>query len=235
MPRKPFLPMVQATVLVQSRRRCALCLCLNNDTGEKVGQLAHIDRNPENNNKENAAFLCLEHHSRYDSTSSQTKGYLPDELREYQRIVWAFVESLEVAADKPQPASGLTSRLGEGLGVSLEVYDRRLPMYHTAMEFVRAVLKDLKPEIKQILEFAADTDQALFLFDQNIAEYLNCLFNRALRLHTLVLLRTRIINDETSVEEDFADLSREETDLAVWFSEQHGEIRARFAPFLRLA
>jgi hypothetical protein len=58
--------------------------------------------------------------------------------------------------------------------------------------------------------------------------------NRALRLHTLELVRTRIRDDEP-VEEDFADLLREETDLAVWFSEQHGEIRARFAPFLRLA
>jgi hypothetical protein len=227
MPRKLFPPMVQATVVVQCRRRCALCFCLENDTDEKTGQLAHIDRNPENNAKENAAFLCLEHHSRYDSTSSQTKGYLPDELREYQRIVWAYVESIEIS--KP------TSRDSEGAVVSLELYDRRLPMYHTATEFVRSVLKDLRPELTQILKFAADTDQALFLFDQDIADYLVSLFNRALRLNTLDLLRTRISTDETAVEEDFADLSREGTDLAVWFSEQHGEIRTRFAPFLRLA
>src|SRR5215469_3319724 len=65
MPRKPFPPLVQAAVLIHCRRRCAFCFCLENDAGEKAGQLAHIDRNPENNARENAAFLCLEHHSRY--------------------------------------------------------------------------------------------------------------------------------------------------------------------------
>jgi hypothetical protein len=117
--------------------------------------------------------------------------------------------------------------------VSLDVYDRRVPIYRTTMQFVRDVLTDLRPELKLIIKFAADTDEALFLFDENIAEYLANLFKRALRLRTLEFMRTRIQTDDREAEK-FAAFAKEQTDLAAWFSEQHGEIRGRFAPFLRL-
>jgi hypothetical protein len=234
MPRKSFPAVVQTEVLVKCRRRCALCFCLERDGDPKEGQLAHIDRNPENNAPENAAFLCTEHHPRYDSPSRQTKGYGPDELREYQRILYAYVESLETQTYKKRSRSRPGSRASGKAGVSLDVHDRRVPIYRTTMQFVRDVLTDLRPELKLIIKFAADTDEALFLFDENIAEYLTNLFKRALRLRTLEFMRTRMQTDDREAEH-FAALVKEETDLAMWFSEQHGEIRARFAPFLHLA
>jgi hypothetical protein len=51
---------------------------------EKQGQIAHIDRNPENNDPNNLAFLCLEHHDRYDSKPSQSKGLTHEEVRRYR-------------------------------------------------------------------------------------------------------------------------------------------------------
>jgi hypothetical protein len=229
--RRPFSPAVQAAIFVKCRRRCALCFCLDGDSGKKDGQLAHIDRNPQNNASENAAYLCTQHHSDYDSVSRQTKGYNPLELKEYLDVLYASVESFGVLGRRRSGSK--PRRLAGRSGVSLDVYDRRLPIYGATVQFVLDVLKDLRPEVKLILKFAADTDQALFLFDESIAEYLADLFKRALRLHTLELMRTRTQTDDREME-NFPALVKEETDLAEWFSQQHGEIRTRFAPFLRL-
>jgi hypothetical protein len=233
MPRRSFSDKIQADVLVKCRRRCALCFCLKGDDREKRGQLAHIDRNSENDAPENAAFLCSPHHDRYDSTSHQTKRILPDELKEYQQILYASVESFAALARKKQPRSRLGSRVGRRAKVSLEIYDRRVPIYLKTMQFVRDVVGDLNPELKTILQFGTDTDQAVFLFDDSIAEYLDDLFKRAMRLRTLELMRTRMQTNPDEAER-FGAVLKENTAVAHWFSEQFEEIRARFTPFLRL-
>jgi hypothetical protein len=65
-----------------SRRRCALCFKLKGDLTEKRGQIAHLDRNPANYAEGNLAWLCLEHHSEYDSSTSQHKNYTIAEVKQ---------------------------------------------------------------------------------------------------------------------------------------------------------
>jgi hypothetical protein len=72
--RKPTPRAIELAVLNRSRRRCALCFYLHNDTREKHGQIAHLDQDPLNFAKDNLAFMCLEHHSLYDSKTSQHKN-----------------------------------------------------------------------------------------------------------------------------------------------------------------
>jgi hypothetical protein len=75
----------QDHILAECRRRCAFCFALANDVTAKVhGQIAHIDRNPNNNGEENLAYLCLEHANLYDLKSSQSKGFTPGELRAHK-------------------------------------------------------------------------------------------------------------------------------------------------------
>lgn len=71
-------------VILQSRRRCAFCFGLHGDTSIKKGQIAHINRDRNNNDIENLAFLCLEHHEDYDSRPSQTKAFTEGELKQYK-------------------------------------------------------------------------------------------------------------------------------------------------------
>ena len=113
-------------------------------------------------------------------------------------------------------------------------YDRRLLIYKATRQFVSDVLKNLRPDLQVIFKFNADTDEALFLFDDGLAEYLKTLFKNAGRLNTLDVLRERIQTNADEAEQ-FAALLQEGKDLAEWFAEQPEEIRARFAPFLRLA
>jgi hypothetical protein len=226
MKRKGFPKDVETEVLSKCRRRCALCFGLSADFDEKDGQIAHIDRNSANAALENAAYLCLPHHAKYGGQSKQTKGLTPDELRTHQSSLYAFL------ASEPWPsASGrIKRRLRRKVGVSLEVYDRRIEVYRTTVKFIRFVTKDLKPDFAGILQFARDTEEALFLFDEAVAEYLSTIFKNALRLHATGLMLAR-----PDTVQDLRSLANEQTEMAVWFSNQMQEIRATFAPFLHLA
>jgi hypothetical protein len=227
MNRKRFSKGVETEVLTKCRRRCALCFCLDGDTSEKEGQIAHIDRNPSNATLANAAFMCTKHHARYDSYSKQTKGFKLEEVKFYQSTLY---ESLALPGSWPDARRSKKHRAirrSPSVGISLEVYERRIPVYRTVTQFIRAVVKDLKPRLPEIFKFAYETEEALFLFDESIAEYLDEIFSQAVRLHTVSVVLTRPGHRET--------LPEEETKLALWFTEQYKEIRTRFAPFLRLA
>jgi hypothetical protein len=82
--RRDFPRSIELEVLVVCKRRCALCFGFDADLARKDGQLAHIDRNPANVEKSNAAFLCMPHHNEYDSVPSQTKRITPEELKSYR-------------------------------------------------------------------------------------------------------------------------------------------------------
>lgn len=87
MGRKNVPQKTQIDLLVQTRRKCCLCVCLNNDFDEKKIQIAHIDRSNSNNHIDNLTPLCLDHHAQYDSVSKQYKSILPKELKAYKEIM----------------------------------------------------------------------------------------------------------------------------------------------------
>jgi hypothetical protein len=76
---------------VASRRRCCVCFGLSNDTREKKGQVAHIDRDASNKARDNLVFLCFDHHDQYDSRTSQSKGLTMEEVSEYRAQLDRFV------------------------------------------------------------------------------------------------------------------------------------------------
>ena len=84
MTRSPIPLAVLTETLVSSRRRCAICFGLNRDTSLKSGQVAHLDHNASNNALSNLAFLCLEHHDLYDSTTRQSKNITRSEVITYR-------------------------------------------------------------------------------------------------------------------------------------------------------
>jgi hypothetical protein len=87
--RVPIPKETQTAVLLLSRRRCAFCFGLEDDLTRKDGQLAHINRKPNDNRQENLAFLCLSHHDEYDTKRSQSKGLSPGELHKYVTKLYA--------------------------------------------------------------------------------------------------------------------------------------------------
>ncbi|WP_420631133.1 hypothetical protein [Candidatus Leptofilum sp.] len=93
MSRKQTPKPIQTEVLTKSKRRCCVCFGLNGDLDIKKGQIAHLDHNPNNNNPNNLAFLCLDHHDEYDSKSSQTKSLLDTEVKKYRLDLYHYWET----------------------------------------------------------------------------------------------------------------------------------------------
>jgi hypothetical protein len=54
----------------------------------RQGQIAHINRDPSDSRFENLVFLCFEHHDDYDTKRSQSKGFLPEEVRKYRDLLY---------------------------------------------------------------------------------------------------------------------------------------------------
>lgn len=98
----------QTNLLVASRRRCALCFGLEHDLGVKAGQIAHVDRNPQNHDPENLAWLCLDHHDKYDSRTSQSKGLTEQELKHYRADLYSFNESARARLEPYRPHTSLS-------------------------------------------------------------------------------------------------------------------------------
>lgn len=92
MGRVPISPDVQARILGETRRRCAICFGLEGDLGRKKGQIAHLDKDASNNAPANLAFLCFDHHDEYDSTTSQSKGLSRLEVLKYRDDLLAELE-----------------------------------------------------------------------------------------------------------------------------------------------
>jgi hypothetical protein len=90
---RPKVPQITETdVLIKSGRRCALCFGLEGDGRIKQGQIAHLDRNRENNQEDNLAFLCLIHHDQYDTKTSQSKGITQPEVKRYREKLYQAIE-----------------------------------------------------------------------------------------------------------------------------------------------
>lgn len=83
---------IQTEVLIMSCRRCCLCFGLSNtrDQDVKLGQIAHLDKNPNNYEIDNLAFLCLVHHDQYDGKTSQSKGFNIDEVKSYRNWLYDY-------------------------------------------------------------------------------------------------------------------------------------------------
>jgi hypothetical protein len=54
---------------------------MSGDLAETIGQIAHLDEDPSNSTETNLAWMCLLHHSLYDSKTSQHKNYTIQEVK----------------------------------------------------------------------------------------------------------------------------------------------------------
>ena len=133
MARKTLPKVVEEDVLVMSRRRCAVCYGLNRDTTLKQGQIAHLDGESSNNDLDNLAYLCLDHHDQYDGRTSQSKGMTLHEVRRYRQELHEAVDRAwrqevsfgAVTFDQPDNITGQYIRESEWEPAELDV--RMLP------------------------------------------------------------------------------------------------------------
>jgi hypothetical protein len=148
MKNRPKVPQVAAAeVLTACLRRCCLCAALRSDTGEKKGQIAHLDHDPSNNAADNLVFLCFEHHDQYDSSPSQSKGLTIEELKQHRAALVSHMARSAPNVLGPSPdkrhLSSRNARAGLALAIAIVGYGltqwgaTRLLHYPVELSYVR--------------------------------------------------------------------------------------------------
>jgi hypothetical protein len=98
-----------------------------------------------------------------------------------------------------------------------ELYDRRFAVYNALMGFLSLVIEGGEQiSVETLYKFKADTNQAFFLFDRDVREYLDEVYSRAVELR----------RKQKKAEEDSDDLK--------WFGGQFDKSRTKFAKYLML-
>ena len=100
----------ETEVLAKSARRCVLCFLMSGDLKEKRGQIAHLDEDPSNFGETNLAFMCLDHHSLYDSKTSQHKNYTVREVKVGRTKLYRAIAIGKHFAGAEAIASGIERR-----------------------------------------------------------------------------------------------------------------------------
>src|SRR5271156_414534 len=130
--RKPIPDVTVLSVLDLSRRRCALCFHQSGDLTEKLGQLAHLDNNPANSADDNLAFLCLDHHSLYDSRTSQHKNYTVAEVKAARAKLYEAIQDNRHITGSVAGSASLTRR-----ETDRKALDELIKIMAPTMSFVR--------------------------------------------------------------------------------------------------
>lgn len=229
--RRPTIPReVEVSILTKSHRRCALCFVLEFCTTVVRGQIAHIDRNRNNNDEGNLAYLCLRHHDEYDSSTSQSKRFLPTELTEAKAALESWAQKqipgdVDSAPLKQDEIPKVRSR------VLPELFDRRIPIYRAFHRFVVSVSSEPNISNTELAVFVRDTHDALFLFGDKIEEYLHQVYVIAIELRAL---QNRMARPSQQAAKNWEAIVDRETDCLLWFADQLRNGKLVFYPYLRL-
>ena len=109
----------------------------------------------------------------------------------------------------------------------LDLFDKRYAVYKGTQKFLSKILKEAKIEIKDIFEFRGDTQDAVFLFEEDIPVYLKTIDGKALGLW----------EKQQSLEgipkgEERSRICREISEFERWLTSQLPELKNEFKPYL---
>lgn len=231
MARKPTPRTVQHAVLTKSRRRCAFCYYFSGDSREKDGQIAHIDRNHSHSSEDNLVFLCLKHHNQYDSRTRQSKAIQPEEARTAKAYLEESIRNDFAGLLRESESRQHTPRQ-KVEGISVEVYERRYPVYAAFNKLVQSILSEADLREEERIAFVRGVADALFLFGEEIDTYLTEVHRQAMRLRRM---QRTIGRGDRITEQQWQEATEKEAELLNWFEKEAISGKRLFAKYLRLA
>ena len=115
--------------------------------------------------------------------------------------------------------------------LSPEVYDRKIAVYRTANNFLVLALSNGTVTSEQLLKFTVDTNEALFIFNREVADYLHTIFIKVVSLYST---HKRLENSRLPVGEERSRLAEENSELLIWLSDQFEVMRTLFHKYISL-
>jgi hypothetical protein len=227
---RPKVPSgLEDDVLSKSARRCAMCFYLKRDFDAKLqGQMHHIDENPKNNRLDNLVYLCHDHHDDCHTQRWLSKKIRPNEIKRWRKHLYEYVQ-----AGLLPPWLARQSEKGSAVKhkVSIEMYDRRLPIYIATRGFVESIAIKGRVDRDKMAEFAGHVELSMFMFGTDLADCLETIYRKAVDLDTCAAqMKIREIWSDS----EWGKLCREKHGLMIWFVRQLTPLRSRFAPYMTL-
>ncbi|MBL6750465.1 MAG: hypothetical protein ISP90_08075 [Nevskia sp.] len=109
----------------------------------------------------------------------------------------------------------------------LELFEKRLAIFDAVRSFLAETVREAAPSQAAQFKFLSETRGALFLFDQEIADYLERIWKTCIDLE---YFRTELGNNNSA--ENRGELARKRRDAMNWTAQQLTELRDRFAHFM---
>ena len=112
----------------------------------------------------------------------------------------------------------------------LELYDRRLKVFHSLMNFLGDNSRDGDCSHGRLSQYGAEIGESRFLFDKDITDYLEKIYTDAGNLHDL---EHQIKHIETLSEERKKTIQDKRTKVFFWLFDQITESQVRFEKYLK--
>lgn len=197
---------------------------------EKSGQIAHLDQDSLNSKFENLVYLCLDHHDKYDSSTSQSKGYTKKEVKSYRDDLYEYIELRDSSMWNDHEH---TKNIEQGSRdkLSVEVYDKKIEIYRVVRDFLFYVMAETEPSREKLAEFSNKTDETIFLFGQEVQDFISEIYSKAVRQR---YVNKRLSNHNLPVGDKREALANEDYEIANFYSEKRKELKTLFSRYIYL-
>ena len=110
----------------------------------------------------------------------------------------------------------------------LDLFDKRYAIYKATQRFLSHILKEARMDLKKLWEFRGDTQNAVFLFDNDIPKYLDEIDKKALKLW-----ETKEEYKEMPKGDERSKLCRDESQLCHELIKKLPELKVVFGKYLK--
>jgi hypothetical protein len=112
--------------------------------------------------------------------------------------------------------------------IKLELFEKRFKVFTGASLFLRRILEQGGlPDLEPLGEFRTAIEEAKFLFNEDITDYLDEIYRHAVSLHN-----TAKTSERLPVRSERSRLVDENAKTLAWLLDQLPELTVRFSPYL---
>lgn len=111
----------------------------------------------------------------------------------------------------------------------LDLYERRFRVFDSVSELLAVVLRDGDIGIDDLRRFTISTNEAAFLFGQEVTSYIEEVRTTAVRLRAL---NATLHESDLPVGPERTQAAEADARILQWFSDQFAESRIRFGKYL---
>jgi len=115
--------------------------------------------------------------------------------------------------------------------LNLELYDRRLHIYEEVKKIISIIVQKASAEPEEMFNFRSAVSEADFLFDSDITDYIQEIWDRGFNLIQNNQLYSRSPSPQDYDHEAVTDAIHQE---CMWFADQFEPVKSKFKKYLTL-